>query len=42
MCGRMTRQSIDRLSGLLLVLGLGAALVIFLTAKPVVIDPLQG
>ena len=32
----------NRISGSLLLVGLGAALVIFLTAEPVVVDPLLG
>lgn len=38
----MTRQKINRITLLLLVLGLGSALVIYLTAAPVVVDPLLG
>ena len=32
----------NRITGLLLILGLGSALVIFLTAAPEVVDPLLG
>ena len=32
----------NRISGVLLLLGLGSALAIFLTAAPVVVDPLLG
>ncbi len=38
----MTRQKINRITRCLLVLGFGAALVIFLTAAPVTVDPLLG
>ena len=38
----MTRQKTNRITGVLLLLGLGSALVIYLTAAPVVVDPLLG
>jgi len=38
----MDRQKMNRISGGLLLVGLGAALVIFLVAQPVVVDPLLG
>jgi multisubunit Na+/H+ antiporter MnhB subunit len=40
--GRMAPQKIKRISVVLLALGFGAALAIYLTAQPVVVDPLLG
>ncbi|MEO6876459.1 MAG: hypothetical protein ABI222_16710 [Opitutaceae bacterium] len=38
----MDRQKINRITGGVLVLGLGCALAIYLTAAPVFVDPLLG
>jgi len=38
----MDRRKMNRITGGLLLLGLGSALVIYLTAAPVVVDPLLG
>jgi hypothetical protein len=38
----MNRRKLNRISLLLLLLGFGSALVIFLTAEPVRVDPLLG
>jgi len=38
----MRAQTINRISFLLLVTGLGAALLVFLTAEPTTVDPLLG
>jgi hypothetical protein len=38
----MTRQKMNRVSSLLLVVGFGSALVIFLAMPPEVVDPLLG
>ena len=38
----MDRPKMNRISGALLLFGLGCALAIFLTAAPVVVDPLLG
>lgn len=38
----MRRQTINRVTLLLLLLGLGSAIAVFLTAQPVVVDPLLG
>ena len=38
----MTRQKTNRITFALLLLGLGGALVIYLTVAPTVIDPLLG
>ena len=38
----MNRRKMNRITGALLLLGLGSALAIYLTAAPVVVDPLLG
>ncbi len=38
----MNQRKINRISVLLLLLGLGSALVIYLTARPATVDPLLG
>ena len=38
----MNRRKMNRITGALLLLGLGSALAIYLTAAPVVLDPLLG
>jgi hypothetical protein len=38
----LSRQKINRITAFLLLLGLGSALIIYLTAAPVVVDPLLG
>lgn len=38
----MTPQTINRVSMFLLLIGLGSAVVVFLIAEPVVVDPLLG
>ena len=39
---RLNRRKIDRITVLLLLIGFGGALVIYLTAPPVTVDPLLG